>query len=311
MDNPAFSLVIPTYQRRAMVCESVRSLCEINYKGQVEIIVVVDGSTDGTAEALKELSCPFPLRVIEQENRGAGAARNHGATEAKGDIFLFLDDDMSCEPDVLTEHAQSYRAGADAVVGDFIEPQSSIGFLSQVLERRKASGGDGAALTPFDIFGGHISIRRDIFQELGGFDDGFGGNGDYGDFDVGQRLLRRFTVHHNPAALSYHRGVLGAREFIGRARNSANATARFAAKHPELRNDLIEWTGASRISNRLRLVSRIPVLPGLVAGVIGVATEIGARTPLRSSRALKYLRNAAYTLAYWSTMQRNSGFLSP
>lgn len=310
MDNPAFSVVIPTYQRSATVCQSVRSLCKLDYAGALEIIVVVDGSTDGTAEALRQLDCNVPLRVIEQDNRGAGAARNRGASEATGDVFLFLDDDMLCQPDVVTQHARSYRTGADAVIGDFTEPGSSAGILSQILEKRGNSLGHEAPLTPFDIFGGHISIRRGAFEELGGFDEGFGGNGDYGDFDVGHRLLQRFVVHHNPAAVSHHRGPIGAREYIGRARNSANATARFAAKHPELRQDLIQWTGASRISRRLRLVSRIPVLPGLVATVVGVVAEIGARTPFRSSPRLKYLRQAAYTLTYWSTMQRHGRLLT-
>jgi glycosyltransferase involved in cell wall biosynthesis len=303
MPNPSFSIVIPTYQRKDVVCDSVRALAKLKYQGPVEIIVVVDGSTDGTAAALAKLDCPFTLRVIEQPNRGAGAARNRGAAEASGDILLFIDDDMTCEPDVLEQHACTYRSGADAVIGDFTEPGSTTGYLSQVMAKR----GGKPALTPFDIFGGQISMRRTVFEQLGGFDESFGGNGDWGDFDVGQRLLQRFVVRHNPKAVSHHRGVLTPREYIRRARNCANATIRFSAKHPELRDKLIEWTGASRISRKLRLLSRVPIVPGLMAEVAGWAAEIGARTPLRSSGKLSYLRRAAYTLSYWSTMERKGG----
>ena len=63
---PSFSIIVPTYQRRDVVCDTVRAFCRLTYEGPVEIIVVVDGSTDGTAAALAVLDCPFPLRVIEQ-----------------------------------------------------------------------------------------------------------------------------------------------------------------------------------------------------------------------------------------------------
>jgi glycosyltransferase involved in cell wall biosynthesis len=284
----------------------VRALANIEYQGKAEIIVVVDGSTDGTADALQSLDCPIPLRVIEQRNAGAGAARNRGAAEARGDILLFLDDDMLCEPDLLEEHARSYRDGADAVVGDFTEPGSQGGFLSRKLAERIRDGGS-TALTPFDIFGGHISVRRSAFESIGGFDESFGGNGDYGDFDIGHRLLRSCAVRHNPKAVSHHGGVLGALQYIRRARNCANATVRFTAKHPELQRELRQWRGSGRIGRPLRLLSGIPVIPGIIAELAGYVAEVGSRTPLRSSPGLAYIRGAAYTLAYWSTMQRNGG----
>jgi glycosyltransferase involved in cell wall biosynthesis len=104
--SPSFSVIVPTYQRREMVCEAVRALCGLSYDGPIEIIVVVDGSTDGSADALAKVDCALPLRVIEEENRGQGAARNRGAAEATGEILLFLDDDMICEPDLVQQHAR-------------------------------------------------------------------------------------------------------------------------------------------------------------------------------------------------------------
>src|SRR4051794_33250117 len=98
MTAPSFSVVIPTYQRKDVVCDAVRALGKLMYDTHFEVIVVVDGSTDGTAPALRQLGCRFPLRVIEQENGGAAHARNTGAAAATGDILLFLDDDMIAEP---------------------------------------------------------------------------------------------------------------------------------------------------------------------------------------------------------------------
>lgn len=305
-DLPSFSIIVPTYQRRALICETLHGLEKLQYPKPVEIIVVIDGSTDGTSAALPKLDPPLQLHVIEQANEGAGAARNRGAALATGDILLFLDDDMVCEPDVLMEHARSYAAGADAVVGDFTEAGASVGLLSQIIEKRSAAGAPEALLTPFDIFGGHISMRREVFEDLGGFDESFAGNGDWGDFDVGQRLLERFKVVHNPRALSHHRGVLRPMQYVRRARSCAHATLRFAAKHPELGSELAEWTGSSRISRRLRLLCHVPLVPRIGSDIAGWVAELGSRTPFRKSQPVMYLRRVGYTLAYWSTILRNA-----
>ena len=135
-DWPSFSIVIPTYQRRDVVSEAVRALAKLDYAGRLELIVVVDGSTDGTAEALRGVECPFPVRVIEQPNGGAAHARNRGAAEAGNDVILFLDDDMICDPNLVREHARLYLDGAEAVIGDTpIDPQSPPGFLPQSVGR--------------------------------------------------------------------------------------------------------------------------------------------------------------------------------
>src|SRR4051794_37270801 len=105
MNSPGFSIIVPTYQRRAVVTDTVMALTRLNFDGRLEVIVVVDGSTDGTKEALAELKTPFVLRVIVQPNRGAAAARNAGAADAKEEILLFLDDDMIAHPDLLQAHA--------------------------------------------------------------------------------------------------------------------------------------------------------------------------------------------------------------
>jgi glycosyltransferase involved in cell wall biosynthesis len=303
MKNPSFSIIVPTYQRRELVCDTVGALGKAEYQGKFDVIVVVDGSTDGTAAALAALDTPMPVTIIEQENRGLAAARNRGAAEARGEILLFLDDDMIVEPDVLEQHARSYRAGADAVAGGFIEPGFSgvVGATGTELK----DGGE-AALSPLGLFGGHMSVRRSAFRELGGFDESFTRDGKYGyeDFDLAHRLLQRFSIRRNPKAISHHRKFIAGREYIRRGRGCADAEAYFLDKHPELRHELQKWTGAKRISWRLRLVSRIPVLPRLIAETAAAAAEVGARTPLRSSRAVKYLGSVAYALTYWPRIER-------
>jgi len=77
--NPSFTMIVSTFQRRDMVCETVQTIGRIRYDGPFELVVIVDGSDDGTAEALEKLTLPFPYRVMWQPNGGLGHARNSGA----------------------------------------------------------------------------------------------------------------------------------------------------------------------------------------------------------------------------------------
>lgn len=309
-DWPSFSVIVPTYQRRDTVCEAVRALSAIAYNGTLELIIVIDGSTDGTADAVREIECPFELKIISQENRGAAAARNRGAAEATGEILLFLDDDMLCARDLIAQHARMYADGADAVVGDFpTDSGSPNGFLTDLIAEQAHWSRDNARLTPFDVFTGQLSVKRSLFEELGGFDESFTANGRYGneDIDFGARLLGRFEVRHNPAAICRQRAAVAPREYMRRAASVARADMRFAAKHPDLARELFERRGYGRTSRRLRLLSRVPGLPTVIAGIAVSAAEIGLKTPLRSSPTLSHFFTGAYLVTYWSAIRSEGG----
>src|SRR5438270_4961577 len=229
-----------------MVCEAVGALSRLSYDGPIEIIVVVDGSTDGTAASLAQLDCPFPLRVIEQENRGLAAARNRGAAEASGDILLFLDDDMICEPDLVQQHARLLGQGADVVTGEIpIHPDSMPGFVTDRLAMG-ASWKRGQNPSAFHVYGGHLSIRNSVFRQVGGFDEdlhagGYGGE----DLDFGIRLINRFDVRHNDAAVAWQKNLIGPPEHMKRARQLAASDLRLMAKHPHITAELMAHRGVS------------------------------------------------------------------
>jgi GT2 family glycosyltransferase len=252
----------------------VRALSRVSYSGTVEIIVVIDGSTDGTAAALAELECPFGLQPLEQDNLGLAAARNRGAAEASGDILLFL------EPDSLDRQS----------------PKESVGS-----ERDEA-----AVTTPFGIFGGHLSVRRSAFEFIGGFDERFTAKGGYGyeDTDLAHRLLKQFSIRRNSDALVHHRKLISPHAYISRAQSCASAETYLLAKHPELRQELLEWTGAYRISQRLRFLSAIPVLPRVMAELAASIAHLRSRLPLRPAPSVQILSRLAYTLTYWSAVKR-------
>jgi glycosyltransferase involved in cell wall biosynthesis len=95
MARPRVSVVIPTFNRREQLSGALASVLQQTMPVD-EIVVVDDGSTDGTREMLDDfvrLHAEIPIRVIHQENRGPSAARNAGIQAASGDLIAFLDDD--------------------------------------------------------------------------------------------------------------------------------------------------------------------------------------------------------------------------
>ena len=314
----SFTIVIPTFQRREMVCDAVRAIAKISYDGPFDLVVVVDGSTDGTAAALRQISAslPVPMQIIEQANGGLGHARNQGAAAATGEIVLFLDDDMICRPDILTRHAQSHAAGAEAVLGNIpLDPASPPGFLTEGIavwaaDSATDSQGD-APLTPFHMAGGHLSVRRAVFARLGGFDTSYTHGGNYGqeDADFGVRLLQHHDVRFNPDAVSYHRYIVSARENLERAYLSARADVKFARRHPGWTRALYALNHGGTKMTRLvyRPLARIPLLPKLLASAAALLAGAALKTPLRSNRHIARLYYGARQVFYWSGVRASGG----
>jgi len=103
------SIIIPTFQHAKEIEGCLRSILNQTFK-DYEIIIVNDGSTDNTLEVLEKYKNPPPLfwgkkwwrvKIINQENRGAAAARNRGFKESQGEFVLFCDADMVLKPEML------------------------------------------------------------------------------------------------------------------------------------------------------------------------------------------------------------------
>jgi peptidoglycan/xylan/chitin deacetylase (PgdA/CDA1 family)/GT2 family glycosyltransferase len=250
-----FTVVIPTHQRRDIVVRTVEALARQS-RDDFEVVVVVDGSSDGSAAALRALRTPFPLRVLEQPNRGAGAARNAGAELARGELLLFLDDDMEADPRLLDEHDRSQRAGAELVIGDIpLHPGSPRNVLSSGVASWARSRRERLAATPgevplADLLTGQISIGRDLFERLRGFDASFTRDGSFGgeDIDFGYRVLKAgCRVVFNPAAISRQYFDVDPGDYLDRELEAGRSAQELALKHPERARQI---GGGARLGTR-------------------------------------------------------------
>ena len=106
---PKVSVVIPTFNRRDVLACTLPSVLVQDFPPEeYELVVVVDGSTDDTAAMLRDLEPACALQIIEQPNRGQAVAMNAGLAAARGELILFLDDDILCERTLLAQHVAAH-----------------------------------------------------------------------------------------------------------------------------------------------------------------------------------------------------------
>jgi glycosyltransferase involved in cell wall biosynthesis len=179
---PCFSVVVPTYNRLERLRHVITALERQAYPSDAyEVIVISDGSTDGTDAYLETLRSTMRLRWFPQANRGPAAARNAGTQKAAGEFIVFIDDDVVAEPQLLGEHARSHHeAGRDVVVlGPMLTPEGFemvpwVRWEQEMLMKqyRAMLRGEWSA-TARQFYTGNASLRRSHILTAGGFDESF------------------------------------------------------------------------------------------------------------------------------------------
>lgn len=186
--RPKLSVVIPTFNRRDSLRLTLEGLTRQTFpRSHFEVLVVSDGSTDGTDAMLVEYarSAPYRLRPIFQANSGPSAARNHGIREAQFDVIVFLDDDVEPLPEFLERHA-AHHCGDDkvAVLGpmspDPVRRREAvwIAWEHAKLQDIYAFFRPGGEFTGRDagamhFYSGNASVRRRWLLAVDGFNEAF------------------------------------------------------------------------------------------------------------------------------------------
>jgi GT2 family glycosyltransferase len=179
--RPFVTVVVPTYNRYAGAVRLLTALAAQTYPAaRFEVVVVDDGSTDGTADLLRDVLVPYALRAVRQANAGPAQARNRGVEQARGRLIVFLDDDVVPRPELLARHVEAHKRGLNLVViGPMVSPPSWLRPTWVRWEEAKLRDQYDAMVagrypcTPRQFYTGNASLSRDLFLASGGFDATF------------------------------------------------------------------------------------------------------------------------------------------
>jgi len=294
--RPTVSFVVPTHRRSDALRMTLTALLDVDYPpDRYEIIVVDDGSADGTADVVAELQAGADGRLVylQQGNAGAATARNHGARSATGEILIFVDDDIVVETSHIHDHLAARAAQGDALVNGHWEFPAQLarslaatpfGRFRLGVERwvkdRIVKGplADGRE-SPSAVTACNLGIRRGLFWDLGGFDETFPFAG-YEDQELSYRAVRagcplvydrRIQLIHNDQRMSLS-------QFCQRQRRGACTAVHLAHRHPEefgrrpliVENGPLAWSDPPRTAVKKmvkRGLTRPPALAAVEAAV--------------------------------------------
>ena len=203
---PSISILVPAYNEERAISSCVHSLLSVNYPKKPQIIVINDGSTDGTARVVAAIASKHDnVKLITQPNRGKGAALNAGIAFARGELVAVVDADSSVSRSALNEMVGHFDDGKVGAVVASIKPYKPRRFLTRLqsaeyviscLYRRLGSLTNTMYVTP-----GALSVFRSrVVRELGGFDE----HNLTEDMEIALRMQKNgWEIRNSMTAISY------------------------------------------------------------------------------------------------------------
>ena len=233
------SVIIPTYQGAHRIAATLDAL-ERQTRKDFELIIVVDGSTDGTAGMLRRQKLSMGFQIIEQANKGRAGARNAGAKLANGSLLVFYDDDMLPAPDSFEKHVAFHDQHPNTIlVGN--APQSMKDNSPDFYQYRAHLSTEWIRNYPdvplplqkdnLFMTAANCSMEKAVFHQLAGFTEMLH---DAEDKEFGIRAFKKhiplFFDKHNKA---WHNESITCRSYIRRLRQYAAANKVVRSMHPE------------------------------------------------------------------------------
>lgn len=237
----AVSVVVPTFERAPILARCLAALENQTLPTQeFEVILVHDGY-DGETLAQVEGArsrARFDLCYLVQDHRGPSAARNLGLQQARGDVVVFIGDDIVVTPTFLATHLEAHRRDADqglAVLGHTTwAPWLPTSLLMAFLEEHGEQFGyrlieDPANVPPHFFYTSNVSLKRELLVEGPRFDEELF---PWEDVDLALRLLPLgLRIVYRPEALAYHDHRTDFQGFLRRMRQAGVSARRLDAKH--------------------------------------------------------------------------------
>lgn len=314
--SPHVSVVVPTYNRLARLRHVISALEQQEFSGDdYEVIIVSDGSSDGTDDYLRERRSERNVRWFSQVNKGPAAARNFGVEKAEGELIVFIDDDVVAQPLLLAEHLQAHKAAeCDAVVvGPLLSPEGFdmapwIFWEQAMLMKQYKNLMSGVwQASPRQFYTGNASVRRSHILAVGGFDESFRRAEDV---ELAYRLANRglkFVFNANAVGMHF-------------AERSFNAWLDMARTYG--RNDIIfardrdqKWllpTLATEFRERHILIrtlvclcQRRPLLTSVAGRIIKAMADMATLVGAKGIEQRAY--SGLFNLEYYSSLHRELG----
>lgn len=302
MSGPgSISVVVVNWNRRGLLLACMSSLCQ-EQGAEFEVILVDNGSEDGSAEAVEGEKWPFPVRVIRNgENRGFCAANNQGIRASRAEFVALLNNDAEAEPGFLFELREGFRRGervgmtaAKILVWEDPRIIDKVGHLIWLDGQNRGRGAGEVDEGQYDAEeealwpdGCACMYRRSMLEEIGGFDEDLFAYGDDADLGLRARIAGWSCWLTPKAVVRHHRG----------------ATLGVAS------------TGRLRLIERNRILLAVKLFPGTLLWLNGVyhlaRLLAGARAAMlnrgeisRFSSPRDKLRAAGAMLtAYWEALR--------
>lgn len=258
------SVIVPAFNAEDTICESVVSALNQTYR-DIEVLIVDDGSTDGTKAIAAELiRCDARVRYIYKQNGGVASARNKGIAEARGDYIATLDADDLWYPTKLARQIERFEEKGPNIALVYawccwIDDYGNI-TGSAPPTRLEGSIFPQMCLGNIVISGSNALIRREALSAAGGFDESLRSRGGQGceDWKLYLQIAQRHEIASVPEYLIGYRISPGSMsdDFEQMMRSRRLVEAEFVSIYPELAPQFIRGQGILARSLALRAIGR-------------------------------------------------------
>jgi GT2 family glycosyltransferase len=310
------SIIIPTYNRVDRLRRVLRAIAgQTVGSGEFEVIVISDGSTDGTDEFLRNATTAFQMVPVLRANAGPASARNAGVRRATGQLLVFIDDDVVPQEDLLEQHLSTHEqtSGEIVVIGPMLTPPDHhpdpfVRWEQTMLYKQYDAMREGHyEATHRQFYTGNASVGREFLLATGGFDERFRRAEDvelaYRMHNNGARFI------FNPHAVGYHYAERSFTSWIGNARAYGRNDVLFDRYHSRLnRLEGARWEFMGRHTVLRWLTRRCVGRPRIESSVhLGGRAIASAANGLGLEGLGRVALSAVYNTAYYSGMAQELG----